>query len=142
MENNDWDLEATEDNNDVSSSDRTISPQNVVLSAPYPKGSAESVLSGKDVGNTIAFSGPLHFHQALQSLQKYPRSFVKAWLLLAKSLGLSVQSVQRDYQIDATLSINEISALAMLKDLPHDQILAWYGDGVMAGLLPVFIFPN
>lgn len=147
MENNYWDAEdkistiksAIEGKSVVSSFGNTIAPQDSVPTTNSSACSASSGLHTKYTAHEIAFSGPLQFQQALQSLQKYPRSFVEAWLLLAKSLGMSVQSVLRNHRSDASLSIDEVSAIAMLKDLPHDQILTWYGvDATNGSFLSLF----
>ncbi|KAL9589047.1 MAG: hypothetical protein Q9203_002159 [Teloschistes exilis] len=60
----------------------------------------------------------------------WPRPFVHAWLMFAKDLQLSIENVQTNYQTDSTLSpsIDQYRAIAMLKDIPHDQVLdAVYG---------------
>lgn len=79
--------------------------------------------------------GCLQFQQALQSLQQHPKSFIHAWLLMAKSLGLSAQSVREHYREGSALPIEQLQAIAILQELPHDQVLAWYGGHAPAGEL-------
>ncbi|KAL8693359.1 MAG: hypothetical protein Q9218_001796 [Villophora microphyllina] len=76
---------------------------------------------------------PLHLQHPLECLRPHPRSFIHAWLLLAQALGLSLQSVQANYQPFSTLSIDQLGAIVTLKDLPHDQVLAWYDDDAAYG---------
>lgn len=104
-----------------------------------PFGNTPSHLSGSvfhdnDHTNRILSYHSPHYQQALQTLRRYPRSFVHAWLLLAKSLSVTTQRVTTDYHTGSALSIDEVGAIATLKDLPQDQILAWYRDDVTYGL--------
>ncbi|KAL8728794.1 MAG: hypothetical protein Q9166_005172 [cf. Caloplaca sp. 2 TL-2023] len=131
MENNHWD--AVENMSfEMSMTEGTAGPPcygRPILS-PLPVLPDQKPTSNKKYETKqIAFRCPTHFQQALQSLQQYPRSFIHAWLLMAKSLGLSAQSVRDDYQQGSALSIDQVQAIAMLQDLPHDQVLAWYGGG-------------
>ncbi|KAL8737507.1 MAG: hypothetical protein Q9181_001607 [Wetmoreana brouardii] len=84
--------------------------------------------SSTDKVERTAFRCPLHLQHALQSLQEYPRSFIHAWLILARSLDLSLPSVHANYQAYSTLSIDQLSAIVSLKDQPMDQVLAWGDD--------------
>lgn len=86
----------------------------------------------------VSSRDPLQFRQAVQSLQHYPRSFIHAWLLLAQSLNISIQSVQANHQPFSALSVDELSAIVMLKDLPHDQVLAMYDDNCLPGMYSPF----
>ncbi|KAL8806258.1 MAG: hypothetical protein Q9200_005106 [Gallowayella weberi] len=47
---------------------------------------------------------------------------------MAKSLDLSAQNIRDHYQQGSTLSTDQLQAIATLQHLPHDQVLAWYGD--------------
>ncbi|KAL8963227.1 MAG: hypothetical protein Q9193_000478 [Seirophora villosa] len=111
----------------------TILPQHHVFEHHPSAYHSEPVFKSEYNSERMAFPGPGHVQSALLSLQKYPRSFVQAWLLLAKSLGVTVQSVQGNYQSGSPLSFGEVGAIVVLKDMPHDQILAWYGDSGLNG---------
>ncbi|KAI4264700.1 MAG: hypothetical protein L6R42_000217 [Xanthoria sp. 1 TBL-2021] len=92
-------------------------------------------LRNKFSADEVAFPCPPQFQQALQSLQQYPKSFIHAWLLMAKSLGMSAQSVRDQHQQGSALAIEQLQAITILQDLPHDQVLAWYGGDATRGEL-------
>ena len=95
-------------------------------------------LRNKFSAEEIASQCPLQFQQAIQALQQFPKSFIHAWLLMAKSIGLSAQSLHDHYQQGSALGIDQLQAIAILQDLPHDQVLAWYGgDAAYSELFPL-----
>ncbi|KAL8678633.1 MAG: hypothetical protein Q9186_005023 [Xanthomendoza sp. 1 TL-2023] len=111
---------------------RRLSPQahaQSTTSSPLPG----SALHNKQYTEHLPFRWPVHFQQALQSLQHYPKSFIHAWLLMAKSLDLSAQSIRDHYQQGSSLSIDQLHAIAILQHLPYHLFLAWYGDDATQG---------
>ncbi|KAL8983307.1 MAG: hypothetical protein Q9205_002419 [Flavoplaca limonia] len=85
-------------------------------------------LRNKYLADEIASACPLQFQQALLSLQQHPKSFIHAWLLMAKSLGLSARSVREHYREGSALPIEQLQAIVILQELPHDQVLACIQD--------------
>ncbi|KAI4289507.1 MAG: hypothetical protein L6R35_001222 [Caloplaca aegaea] len=114
-------------NGEILATNNTFTPYHIFehQASAHP---SESVLQSKYSSKMIAFRGPGHFQHPLLSLQRYPRCFIEAWLLLLKSSALTVQSVQGNCLSGSSLSLDEVGAILMLKDMPHDQVLAWYGD--------------
>lgn len=109
---------------------------NISSRQPHPSTDYSSGLLPKPVPQSRYHVGgvstrcPRHLQPFLQVLQPRPRPFVHAWLMFAKDLQISIESVQTNYQTDSTLSpsIDQYCAIAMLKDIPHDQVLdAVYG---------------
>lgn len=119
-------------NGEILATNNTFTPYHIFehQASAHP---SESVLQSKYSSKMIAFRGPGHFQHPLLSLQRYPRCFIEAWLLLLKSSALTVQSVQGNCLSGSSLSLDEVGAILMLKDMPHDQVLAWYGDSGLHG---------
>ena len=61
---------------------------------------------------------------SLKLLQQYPEEFIIAWLMLARSLGLSSFNICPS-QRDDGLSAEQLNAIILLKDLPREQVLTW-----------------
>lgn len=108
------------------------------LSPHVPNNSTQIAFRNSFNAEGAASPRPIQFQQALQSLQQFPKSFIHAWLLMAKSLGMSAQSARDQHQQGSALDLDQLQAIAILQSLPHDQVLAWYGDDAIPGelLLP------
>ncbi|KAI4105190.1 MAG: hypothetical protein LQ339_003521 [Xanthoria mediterranea] len=109
------------------------------LSPHVPNNSTQIAFRNSFNAEGVASPRPIQFQQALQSLQQFPKSFIHAWLLMAKSLGMSAQSARDQHQQGSALALDQLQAIAILQSLPHDQVLAWYGDDAIPGEL---LFPS
>lgn len=130
-----WGRFTTKHQDAVTTRDSSFPYQNPLFGST-PTRLSESVFHGNDCNvriDHISSDNSTQYQQAIETLRRYPRSFVHAWLLLAKSLGVSLQRVGTDYLTGSALSIDEVRAIAALKDLPQDQILDWYMDDVTYG---------
>ena len=109
------------------------------LSPHVPNNSTQIAFRNSFNAEGSASPRPIQVQQALRSLQQFPKSFIHAWLLMAKSLGMSAQSARDQHQQGSALALDQLQAIAILQSLPHDQVLAWYGDDATPGEL---LFPS